>query len=50
MTIILLLFAVFETRYRIRIKKLLETEKDEIILEEEKLAQLMDIKNTQKED
>ena len=44
-TIILLFFVVFETRYRKRTKKMLETEKDEIALEEEKLAQLIDTKN-----
>lgn len=49
-TIILLLFVVFETRYRRRNKKLLESEKDEIIFEEEKLALLMETKNNQKED
>ncbi|MHA1123443.1 MAG: hypothetical protein ACTSPC_11665, partial [Candidatus Heimdallarchaeota archaeon] len=49
-TTILLLFAGFEIRYRRRTKKLLETEKDEIALEEEKLAQLMDTKSNQKED
>ncbi len=49
-TIILLLFAIFETRYRKRIKKLFETEKDEFVLEEEKLAKLIDTKNNKKED
>ncbi len=49
-TIILLLFAIFETRYRKRIKILFETEKDEFVLEEEKLAKLIDTKNNKKED
>ena len=47
---ILLFFVFFEIRFRRRTKKLLETEKDEIALEEEKLAELMDTKNNQKED
>ncbi|MBK5113372.1 MAG: hypothetical protein KGD59_11990 [Candidatus Heimdallarchaeota archaeon] len=47
--VILTLFAVFETRYRRRTKNLHEIEKDEIALEEEKLAKLMDSRNNQKE-
>ncbi len=44
--IIIISFIAFETRYRMRIKKLHEEEKEEIALENEKLTLLMESRNS----